>query len=438
MKKHRSLDTMLTQFIKRQLSANHLQRSSTLLIGAQALNAVGAFIFWVLCARLFPAHEVGLATAFISYGALVATFTQLGLPVTVLRFLPMSKQRSRLVSAASIIVTGASILGGLISIAVIGILAPKLDFVRDSFILSSILVAIVLGTSVGTLTDGIMASLRKSEYVFNKAIITNTPRVLLPFIIGTLGMQGIAGIYAAMLLLGVVYSMTILAKKWLQDDSIRPAFNELIEHRSFAAANYFGSMFGVLPGTLTPLIVLDKLGATQAAFFYMPMQLAVFLGVISSSTCQALLAETAQDDNPEQHITHVVNATKHLYQLLTPIALLLGVIGWGILRVYGTTYASQGYIPLGILCVSSLIVAANWLGDTWLNIKKRPVAYFLMNACNAITVVGGVFLLAGHGLTGVALGWLIGQTLSAAVYIVLFARDPLLSIRFFKAFKYTA
>lgn len=438
MKKHRLLDNMFTQLIKRQLRVNDLQRSATLLIGAQVLNAIGAFIFWVLCARLFPARVVGLATAFISYGALVATFTQLGLPVTVLRFLPMSKQRGQLVSAASIVVTSASILGGLISIAAIGVLAPKLDFVRDSFILSSILIAVVLGTSVGTLTDGIMASLKKSEYVFNKAIITNAPRVILPLIIGTLGTQGIAGTYAAMLLLGVVYSMTIIAKKWLQNGPLRPAFNELTQHRSFAAANYFGSMFGVLPGTLTPLIVLDKLGATQAAFFYMPMQLAVFLGVISSATCQALLAETAQDDNPEQHITHVVHATKHLYQLLTPIALLLGLIGWGILRIYGAAYASQGYIPLGILCASSLLVAANWIGDTWLNIKKRPVAYFLMNTGNAIMVVGGVFLLAGHGLTGVALGWFIGQALSVAIYIVLFARDPLLSIRFFKAFKYTA
>jgi O-antigen/teichoic acid export membrane protein len=415
--------------VARTLSTGNLQRSSALLIGSQAINAIGAFIFWVLCARLFPAHQVGLATALISYGALVATFTQLGLPVTVLRFLPTSRKRSQLLSAAISIVSLASVLGGLVAIAAIHTLVPKLGFVHSSIMLSLMLVAIVVGTSVGSLTDGVMASLRSSEFVFRKAVVTNVPRVLLVFMVGSLGSKGMVGIYSAMLLLGITYSLSVIARKWLDKGALRPSFQELLSYRGFAAANYFGSMFGVLPGTLTPLIVLDKLGASQAAFFYMPMQLAVFLGVIASSTCQALLAETAQTNDETQYAQHVIHATKHLYQLLIPAAALLGIGGWAILRIYGASYASHGFLPLGILCLASLPVGVNWIGDTWLNIKRQSLAYFFMNACNALTVVGGVFLLAGHGLIGVALGWLIGQTLSAAIYVVLFARDRLSSLR---------
>lgn len=368
---------------------------------------------------------------------MVATFTQLGLPITTLRFLPSTKRRSRLLSAATICIVVASILGGIAGLATIGLLAPKLGFVHHSALLIVMLVMVILGTSLAALTDGVMTSLKKSEYVFSKAILMNIPRVVLPFTIASLGTQGVVGVYAAVTMIGAIYGLSVIKKKWLKSGSMRPDFSELLRHRKFAAANYFGSMFGILPGTLTPLIVLDKLGATQAAFFYMPMQMAVFLGVICSSSCQALLAETAQNDDSAQHVAHAIRATKHLYRMLTPAALLMGVMGWGILRIYGPSYAHQGYLPLIILCAASLLVAANWIGDTWLNIKQRPMAYFLMNACNAIAVVGSVYVLAGHGLVGVATGWLIGQVISAAIYVVLFARDQLLALRL-KVLRYTA
>jgi O-antigen/teichoic acid export membrane protein len=198
-------------------------------------------------------------------------------------------------------------------------------------------------------------------------------------------------------------------------------------------------MCGILPGTLTPLIVLDKLGPAEAAFFYIPMQLAVFLGIIASSTCQALLAETARTNSFAAQRRLVLRAAKHLYRLLVPAALGLSLFGWIVLRVYGAAYALHGFLALGVLCLASLLVAVNWLGDTWLNIQKKPVAYFLMNALNALTVVGSVYGLAGHGLLGVAIGWAVGQALSAAVYVAVFARGYLpLALRRVRTLRYTA
>jgi O-antigen/teichoic acid export membrane protein len=414
--------------VKKKFLHDDLRRSSSLLIAAQGINAAAAFVFWVVCARLFPAAQVGLATAFISFGLLVAAFTHLGLPTTVLRFLPTSKQRGGLFTAAVSLVALSSLVGGILAVFLIGHLAPKLSFVQHSLVLSLMLVAIVVGTALGSLLDGVLASLRKSQYVLSKAVVTNAPRVVLPFVIAALGVRGMVGVYSGMLLLGIAYSLIIIVKKFLERGSLRPHFGELSAHRKFAAANYFGSMFGILPGTLTPLIVLQILGPSQAAFFYMPMQLAVFLGIISSSTCQALLAETAQSDDPAAHRKHVINATKHLYQLLVPAALFLSLAGWVILRIYGAAYAAHGLLPLVILCASSLLVAVNWIGDTWLNIQKKSTAYFLMNALNAAAVVGCVYALAGNGLVGVAWGWLLGQTLSAGVYVLIFGQDHLVTL----------
>jgi O-antigen/teichoic acid export membrane protein len=423
--------------IKKHLLHDDMRRSSTLLIFSQAINAAGAFIFWIICARLFPASQVGLATAFISYGALVAAFTHLGLPVTVLRFLPASKQRGGLFSAAITLVSICSLIGGVGAVLLVHMLAPKLGFVQHSAVLVLTLVALVVGAALSGLLDGVLTSLKKSEYVLGKALITNAPRVVLPFAIGALGVSGMVGLYTGVLILGALYSTVVIARRLFLHDSLKPRFQELRRHRSFAGANYLGSMFGILPGTLVPLIVLAKLGPSQAAFFYMPMQLAVFLGIIASSTCSALLAEVAHDDNPARYAKHVMNATKHLYRLLAPAVVVLCGVGWVILRVYGPAYAAHGYWPLVVLCAASLLVALNWLGDAWLNIQKRGTAYFLMNGVNAIAVVGAVYVFADHGLLGVAYGWLIGQAVSAAVYGTLFARNQLLTLKA-KAFKYRA
>ena len=268
--------------LKHRFLRDDLHRSSTLLIAAQGVNAVSAFAFWLICARLFPASQVGLATAFISFGLLVATFTHVGLPTTVLRFLPTSKQPGGLFSAAVLLVTLSSLAGGGLAIWAISHLAPRLSFVQHSLILSLMLVAIVVGSALGGLLDGALSSLRASQFVFIKALLTNAPRVLLPFAIAALGMRGMVGVYSGILLLGVGYSLAIATRRFYRRGNalggLRPRLTELRAHRNFAAANYLGSMFGILPGTLTPLIVLQILGPTQAAFFYMPMQLAVFFG----------------------------------------------------------------------------------------------------------------------------------------------------------------
>jgi O-antigen/teichoic acid export membrane protein len=414
---------------KKRFLGSGLRRSSTLLILSQAINAAGAFIFWMVCARLFPAHEVGLATALISYGALVAAFTHLGLPVTVLRFLPGSKHRGGLFMAATLLVAACSSIGGALAVAWTHLLAPRLEFLQGSPKMQIILFILIIVTALGGLLEGVLTSLKQSQFVVGKAIATNAPRVILPFALAALGVAGIAGLYTAALVFGALYTLWVIVRKLLDGQPLRPRFAELRAHRKFAAANYLGSMFGILPATIVPLIVLSKLGPSQAAFFYMPMQLATFLGIIASSTCNALLAEVAHDDRPARYRTHVVAATRHLYQLLIPAALVLGAGGWIVLRIYGAQYAAHGYVPLLLLCTASLFVALNWLGDAWLNIQKRSAAYFTMNALNALAVVGAVYLFARHDLTGVAFGWLAGQVLSALVYVALFARPQIRGLR---------
>lgn len=404
-----------------------MRRNSLLLILSQAVLAGCMFLFFVISAHLFSASEVGLAASFISLGLLVATFTNLGLPNTIIRFMPTAKRKAGLFTAATGLVTLSSILGGLIAVTLINHLAPKLSFVQDSTLLSVFLILLVFGSALSTVFDGTLIAFRKGEYVFIKSLLTNLPRIILPFSVVAAGVKGMTGIYVITLLVGILFNAVVILRWLLKSEPLRPTLGVITKHRAYAASNYFSGMFGVLPSTLVPIIVLNQLGPAAAAYYYMPAQIALFLSMVCNSISQAFISEASQTDDPQQHRILFRKTLKHQYQLLIPIVLVLCIIGWPLLHIYGSVYAVHGYVPLLILAASSLVVGLNWLGDTWLNVKKRSRDYLLMNAFNSLAVVAFVYLFSRHGLAAAAVGWLCGQLVSAVVYLAIFARSQLLT-----------
>jgi O-antigen/teichoic acid export membrane protein len=119
--------------LRHNLHNGSLRRNSTFLIAGQAVNAGSGFIFWVICAHLYSTRDVGLATAFISFGILITSFTSLGLPNTIVRFLPQTKKKGQLFSAALLSVTALSVIGGIVAILTIKSLSYRLSFVKHDF-----------------------------------------------------------------------------------------------------------------------------------------------------------------------------------------------------------------------------------------------------------------------------------------------------------------
>ena len=148
-------------------------------------------------------------------------------------------------------------------------------------------------------------SFRKGQYILWKALIISIPRLVLPIFVVSFGLRGIVSIYVVMLLVGISYNLYVILRKLLKDQPLAPVLDEILEHRSYTVANYFGIIFAILPATLLPIIVLDRLGATDAAYFYMPMQIAVFLNYIPSSTSQALISESSQSEDPSTYKSHL-------------------------------------------------------------------------------------------------------------------------------------
>ncbi|BEP13630.1 hypothetical protein acdb102_19410 [Acidothermaceae bacterium B102] len=398
-----------------------MRKNARVLAAAQIVNAGGAFVFWALVAHLFSSTDVGLAAAAVSYASLASAFTTLGLPTTIVRFLPSSRDQPAMISAGLLAVTAASAIGAVVAIAMLGLVSPVLA--RNWTVpLDLLLGALILGNALNPLAEGLVLSFRKGEYILTKSCVVAVLRLALPLALLPMGVAGIVGTYAAVLLVGVTYN-GLMAYRLAGSGSRRPSLDFMHQRAAFMAGNYFGGMLGILPSSLITIITLNSLGARESAYLFIPIQLSTFLNILSVSTSQALVAESAHTDQPSVHWRLLRRATRSLLSALIPLAAGACLLGWVGLRFYGSAYAEKGYFPLVVLSLSSLPVAVNWLGDTWLNVRARPLAYFMMNGLNAGLVVVLVAIGAESSILAVAWGWFAAQVITAVIYVGLLARD---------------
>lgn len=403
--------------IWRHFMNDSLRRSSSFLLLNAGVNAIFSFGFWLICAHLTSSKEIGYATTLIAYTILISTVTTLGLSNAVIRFLPNHKNKDEYFSTVLAITSVSSIIIGALLITLIRYFSPKLGFAIANPEIFGILLLIVFISSIGSIADASLLAQKDAKNIFIKALWLYPLRIILPFIFISLSLDSILAIYAATTLIGTAYEFYILYKK--HHRQLKIDLSSLYDSYRFTLGNFVGTIFGVLSLTLVPIIVLNRLGPSLAAYFYIAMQLASLLSVICSSSAQAFLSEASNDKQVTRHMYHFIKAFKNMYSLLIPSALLMALIGTQLLRFYGHDYYINGALLLVLLSISSLFIGINWLGDSLLNVQKRPFAYGVMNFINTLLIVLIVYALAHKGLVAVGIGWLVAQVITVLIYVLL-------------------
>jgi O-antigen/teichoic acid export membrane protein len=394
-----------------------LRRSSSFLILNSSIGAVFGFCFWLICAHLSSSTQIGYSTTLIAYISLISTVTTLGLSNAVIRFLPNHQDKDEYFGTALAITFVSSLIIGSLLIESIKYFSPKLSFAISNPEIFGLLLSFLVLTSVGSIASSSLLAQKDAKNIFIMALCMYPLRIILPFLFPHIKIEGILTIILVSTLIGTAYEFYILYKK--HHKRLKINLSSLYDSYKFTVGNFTGTIFGILPGTLVPIIVLNKLGPSLAAYFYIAMQFAGLLGIICSSNAQAFLAESSNDKNPKRYMYHFAKGFRNMYSLLVPAALLMAIVGTQLLRLYGYTYYSHGAILLTLLCVASLFIGVNWLGDALLNVQKRPVAYGAMNFINALIVVVVVYEFANRGLTAVGFSWLAAQAATVIIYILL-------------------
>jgi O-antigen/teichoic acid export membrane protein len=403
--------------LRARLRTDHMVRNSLYLILSSGLQAGLGFEFWIIVARLFSTSDVGRASSLISATTVIAYLALLGLNSTFVRYLPTAAEGDALITAGVLLVAACGAGIGLVYLLLTPVLAPRLAFIVHQPALAAGFVLLTAAAAVNLLTDSVFIASRKAGYsALTDGGVGGIMKIVSVVILAGTGSYGLfcasAGGFAAAALASLVLMTTAL--HWRP--SLRKPFRALKPLLRVSGANYAGNVFNLLPPLVVPLIVLDRLGAPAAAYYFVAFQVATLLYSTAYAVAQTFLAEGshAEVDWPKL----LQRSRRVLMALCLPACVVLSVSAHWMLLVFGVKYSQHGTISLIVLAVAAIPIAwSSWLW-TVLRLQGRLRTIVVSSGVYAIAICSLAWFLAPHGLGALTAAWPIGALIGSAVAAV--------------------
>jgi O-antigen/teichoic acid export membrane protein len=179
--------------------------------------------------------------------------------------------------------------------------------------------------------------------------------------------------------------------------------------------NYIAGFAASLPLNLLPVMIINNLGAKQAAFYYMDMLIVSTLNTIVSSTGQALFAEGS--NNEKELKKHIIKSVKLTLSILIPSILFIIVFGKYILLFFGKEYSNQGIILLYLLSLSVVFTSINGMLSAILNTKGKVNYILMMCLIGPAILITLTYYAIPMGLIPLGYAWLIGEGIISLIYM---------------------
>ena len=391
--------------------------SLLLLVDSAAVSAFG-FVFWTLAARFYPAAAVGAYSGITSGVSLLAAVAALGLPNTITRNLSRAPDARRLVvwSVAAIAVVGGVLC--LLTVIIIGPHLPAALHLRERGGVALLVTGLVIITAVGTTVNSGLVAARASQAVVLTTVSGSIVKIVALVVLTGLGSAGLLLAYGLGLLLATGLGGVALGRR-LQSTARSGPIELVRRHMSMTGGSYVAGIFGLLPASAVPLVILVGRGASETAVFTVAYLVSSVLNLIPAVGAQVLIAEASR---PRQRPgAQLAKALKWVYGLLLPAVVVVLVAAPLVLRVFGLTYAAAGTTSLRFLALSTIFTGGTYLLESVLIARDRMPAYIFVNGANAVLAIGFVAALLSRGLTAAAFGWAVARGLSLllAVFVVI-------------------
>ena len=400
----------------RQILRSPLHSNSLYLMLNSGVNAGLGFIFWMVAARLYPTEDVGLGSALISAATLLAFIASLGLGHGLIRFLPgAGEQRQGMINSSLTLVTLASLVVCVIFLGGLPLWSPAFLGVRENPVFVVAFIGFVIAWGLYSIMANIFVSFRRAGFTLANGIIYNISRMAcvaaLALLLGFFGIfasWGIAGIVA--LVVSFVWFLPRVLPKYRPGATLqRQVGNEMLH---FSFANYVSNNLWYAPQLILPIMIVNLLGATDNAYFYMAWMVAGLLLAIPLATSTSLFAEGSHQT--EYVGRDSLRSLKLTMLLLLPAMVIMLVLGDKILLLFGREYSTDGARLLWLLVPSALPVSINLLYLSVARVQKRLKDIVLVTGCVAVgTLAISYFLLPQMGIWGAGVGWLATQSLVA-------------------------
>jgi len=391
-----------------------LYRNAIYLMLNTGVMAFLGFFFWVINTRLYSTEQVGVGTTLISVMTLISSFSILGLDSGLIRYLPTSERKNEKINTSFILVTLMSILISLIYLIFMKTFSPKLLFVRENIIFSLLFILFIVFCSLNTISENVFIAYRSSKYVLIKNTIFSVAKLILPFILITLGSYGI--FMSVGISLAIAFGSIIIFLVMKYNYLFRPKINSNILKRmtKFSLGNYIAGFLNGSPAMILPILMTNTIGAEYTAYFYMDMMVANLLYIIPIATSQALFAEGSY--NELELKIHLKKSIKIISIIIIPAIIITIFFGKYILLAFGKDYSNEGLLFLRLLALSGIFISFNTIFGTILRVKHKIMMLIYINLISAISILGLSYLFLSKGLLGIGLAWITGQGLVSLVY----------------------
>lgn len=383
-------------------------RSSFFLLASTVTTAGLSLLFWVVVARFYPAEQVGLATSLISATSLLAYLSMFGLNSTLIRFPADDAARDGQITQSMALVVLVSCAAAGVYLLGLPWFGHKLLFIRDHPHLAVLFVVFCSCAAVNLLVKAVFISARMAQYnVLFDGVLQGLAKIAAPIALVGFGAVGIVGSAGIGYVVAVAAALLLLRRRLGFRFDFRSRGTRLREQLRFSVASYVSSLINLAPVLVTPLIVLQKLGASEAGYYFVAFQIAALLNSVSTAVGEAVFAEVSSD---ESRFGELLRRSAKIIAAVQIPAITVVASGSGLLLlVFGAGYASAARGLLSVLAVAALAVALNTWACFGLKLAQRMKQLITANVILAGTTIGLSALWAPRGLIWVGYAWGLGN-----------------------------
>jgi O-antigen/teichoic acid export membrane protein len=376
-------------------------------------TALIGYLYWVVAAHIYSAHDVGLASALISVMTLTSTFADLGVSSMLIQILPRRKTGA----AWSLALNAGLATGTLTSLLFAAIMIVALPFFSSQFAIlwhdAAYTIVFIAGVPLGTiatLLDQAFVAERTASNMLVRNAVFALLKLLLLFLLTQLGASGIFSSWvlalAATLILGGILLVTCLGRSYYLTvhgivRQIRTMFSSLVWH-------HFINIGGKTPLYMLPVLVTVRLSAADNAYYYTASMVGTFFFMVSASVAVVLFAEgshTADDVQRKVRSSAVI-----IGMLLGPAMLIALLGGRNIMSLFGPSYAQHSLLLLRIFTFAAVPDAITNIYVSLLRVQRRLRSAALLNLGMAsLALLLAWILLPMLGIEGAGWAFLIAQ-----------------------------
>ncbi len=386
------------------------------MVGAAAITGVLGLAFWAAAARLFPAHEVGVASALLSSAIMLASFSNLSLGSMFDRFIPQSGTR-----AGALLIRGylaASALAVVLACGLIWLGPSDVMFTETWQVVGYPILVVVL--AVFALQDNTAASLGVARWGAYKNTLHSIVKLVAIVALATAGSASTIvfawGLTAAV---GAAWLAGALRRRVRADRRFALAPNLPPRQELWS---YFGSSYGItalgsIAPLIVPLVVVAQLGAEDNAYFAVSWSMVSAAAIMIGLLVGPFVAESAA------HPDKAAELAGRFVKMIGAVAVLGGLglafVGPVILGFIGEHYETHGTPLLRIAGVFLPLLAVSSAYDGLARVHRRLRLALAMQCVSTAVIVCGTFAMTSHmGVDGVGYAFLLAQFISAAILLV--------------------